>query len=199
VDRLRVSLASGNEHKLRELRELFPAWEIEPVDTDRMPEETGETFYANALAKARFAREASPLDRWVLAEDSGIEVAGLEGRPGVRSARYAGPGATDEENVAKLLEELAGVEGEGRRARYVSELVLLSSEGEEYRGTGTLAGQIAAEPRGSEGFGYDPVVVPEAETGTVAELGNRWKARSSHRARAAAALAEAVGSAAEEG
>jgi XTP/dITP diphosphohydrolase len=164
-----------------------------------MPEETGETFYANALAKARFAREASPLDRWVLAEDSGIEVAGLEGRPGVRSARYAGPGATDEENVAKLLEELAGVEGEGRRARYVSELVLLSSEGEEYRGTGTLAGQIAAEPRGSEGFGYDPVVVPEAETGTVAELGNRWKARSSHRARAAAALAEAVGSAAEEG
>jgi len=199
VDRLRVSLASGNEHKLRELRELFPAWEIEPVDTDRMPEETGETFYANALAKARFAREASPLDRWVLAEDSGIEVAGLEGRPGVRSARYAGPGATDEENVAKLLEELAGVEGEGRRARYVSELVLLSSEGEEYRGTGTLAGQIAAEPRGSEGFGYDPVVVPEGETGTVAELGNRWKARSSHRARAAAALAEAVGSAAEEG
>jgi XTP/dITP diphosphohydrolase len=199
VDRLRVSLASGNEHKLRELRELFPAWEIEPVDTDRMPEETGETFYANARAKARFVREASPLDRWVLAEDSGIEVAGLEGRPGVRSARYAGPGATDEENVAKLLEELAGVEGEGRRARYVSELVLLSSEGEEYRGTGTLAGQIAAEPRGSEGFGYDPVVVPEGETGTVAELGNRWKARSSHRARAAAALAEAVGSAAEEG
>lgn len=194
-----MSLASGNEHKLRELRELFPAWEIEPVDTGRTPEETGETFYANARAKARFAREASPLDRWVLAEDSGIEVAGLEGRPGVRSARYAGPGATDEENVAKLLEELAGVEGEGRRARYVSELVLLSPEGEEHRGTGTLAGQIAAEPRGSEGFGYDPVVVPEGETGTVAELGDSWKARSSHRARAAAALAEAVGSAAEEG
>lgn len=194
-----MSLASGNEHKLRELRELFPAWEIEPVDTDRTPEETGETFYANARAKARFAREASPLDRWVLAEDSGIEVAGLEGRPGVRSARYAGPGATDEENVAKLLEELAGVEGEGRRARYVSELVLLSPEGEEHRGTGTLAGQIAAEPRGSEGFGYDPVVVPEGETGTVAELGDSWKARSSHRARAGAALAEAVGSAAEEG
>jgi XTP/dITP diphosphohydrolase len=199
VDRLRVSLASGNEHKLRELRELFPAWEIEPVDTDRMPEETGETFYANARAKARFAREASMLDRWVLAEDSGIEVAGLEGRPGVRSARYAGPDATDAENVAKLLEELAGVEGEGRRARYVSELVLLSPERREYRGTGTLEGRITAEPKGSGGFGYDPVVVPEGETRTVAELGDRWKARSSHRARAAAALAEAVGSAAEEG
>lgn len=199
MERLRVSLASGNEHKLRELRDLFPAWEIEPLDTAGMPEETGETFYANARAKARFARKVSNLDTWVLAEDSGIEVAGLEGRPGVLSARYAGPSATDEENVAKLLDELCGVEGEGRRARYVSELVLVSPERTEYCGTGTLDGRIAAEPRGSEGFGYDPVVVPEGETGTVAELGDRWKARSSHRARAAAALAEAVGSATEEG
>ena len=194
-----VGLASGNEHKLRELRHLFPGWTIQPLKIAGMPEETGDTFYANARAKAAFARTVCGPDGWTLAEDSGIEVEGLGGRPGICSARYAGPDASDGENLARLLEELTGVEGPGRRARYVSELVLLAPGRREFRGTGTLEGRIAQEPRGSEGFGYDPVFVPEGETRTVAELGDRWKAQRSHRARAARALAEAVGSAFEEG
>jgi XTP/dITP diphosphohydrolase len=189
---VRVSFASGNRHKLRELRELFPDWEIEPLEAGAMPEETGFTFYENALAKARHGRDAGAPELCVIGEDSGLEVEGLGGRPGIRSARYAGPEAGDEENVARLLDELAEAEGEARRARYVSELVLLSLEG-EHRGTGTLEGRIAREPRGSEGFGYDPVFVPDGEEQTVAELGDEWKRKHSHRARAARALREAVG------
>jgi XTP/dITP diphosphohydrolase len=191
---VRVGLASGNRHKLRELLPLLPGWELEALDTTGMPPETGRTFHANARAKARFARHAGEPDVWVLGEDSGLEVEGLAGRPGIRSARYAGPEATDGENVARLLEELRGTGGEGRRGRYVSELVLISPELDELRGTGTLEGVIAEEPRGSGGFGYDPVFVPDGELRTVAELGDAWKAENSHRARAAAALRKAVGS-----
>jgi XTP/dITP diphosphohydrolase len=198
VERLTVTLASGNPHKARELGVLLPGWQIEPLDAEGMPEEEGKTFYENARAKARFGRRRGELDAWILGEDSGLEVDGLEGRPGIRSARYAGAAASDEENVARLLQELAGVEGEGRRARYVCELVCLSPELEEFRGSGTLEGRIAQEPRGSGGFGYDPVFVPEGETRTVAELGDEWKAERSHRARAAAALRQAVGSAVRE-
>jgi XTP/dITP diphosphohydrolase len=194
---MRVSLASGNQHKLRELRALFSDWDIEALEDGAMPEETGSTFYENALAKARHGRDAGGPELWVIGEDSGLEVEGLGGRPGIRSARYAGPEASDEENVARLLDELAGAEGEARRARYVSELVLLSPEG-ELRGTGTLEGRIGREPRGSAGFGYDPVFVPEGEARTVAELGDDWKCKHSHRARSARALREAVrGSGAE--
>jgi XTP/dITP diphosphohydrolase len=185
-------LASGNQHKLRELRALFPDWDIEALEDGAMPEETGSTFYENALAKARHGRDAGGPELWVIGEDSGLEVEGLGGRPGIRSARYAGPEASDEENVARLLDELAGADGEARRARYVSELVLLSPEG-ELRGTGTLEGRIGREPRGSAGFGYDPVFVPEGEARTVAELGDDWKRKHSHRARSARALREAVG------
>jgi XTP/dITP diphosphohydrolase len=135
----------------------------------------------------------------MLGEDSGLEVDGLGGRPGIHSARYAGPGAGDQANVARLLEELRGVGEPGRKARYVCELVCLSPGLEEFRGSGVLEGSIADEPRGSAGFGYDPVFVPEGETATVAELGDEWKREHSHRARAAAALREAVGSAPEAG
>jgi XTP/dITP diphosphohydrolase len=198
VDRIRVRLASGNPHKLRELRALLH-WDLEPLDTTAMPEEAGETFYANARAKARFGRVVGGLDVWTLGEDSGLEVAGLDGRPGIRSARYAGPDASDEENLAKLLGELRSVDGDGRRARYLCELVLISPGLTEFRGTGTLEGRIAEEPRGAGGFGYDPIFVPAGESSTVAELGDAWKARNSHRAHAAAALLETVGSAAGEG
>jgi XTP/dITP diphosphohydrolase len=178
---VRAVLCSRNAHKARELERLLPGWTIEPLDRDDYPPETGATYYENARIKAEFGREHS--GGWVLAEDSGIEVAALGGRPGVLSARYApeGPPA-----VAKLLGELDGVAD--RRARYVSELVLLAPDGRELRGTGTLQGRIAEEPRGSEGFGYDPVFVPDGEERTVAELGNEWKAANSHRARAAEAL-----------
>jgi XTP/dITP diphosphohydrolase len=116
----------------------------------------------------------------MLGEDSGIEVAALGGGPGVNSARWA------DDWIGALLAELAGADD--RRARYVCELVAIAPDGRELRGRGTLDGTIAHEPRGSEGFGYDPVFVPEGEERTVAELGNDWKRLNSHRARAAAAL-----------
>ena len=195
---MRATLVSKNAGKARELAALLPGWEIEPTEAEELPEETGATYYENARAKALHGRAVGEPDRWVIGEDSGLEVAGLAGRPGILSARYAGEGATDEENVRKLLGDLDGVAGEGRRARYVSELVCISPELEEARGSGILEGRIAEEPRGSAGFGYDPVFVPVGEERTVAELGEAWKARRSHRAAAAAALLQAVGSAPEE-
>ena len=157
------------------------------LDADGYPEEGGNTYYENARAKAAYGRSVGPADAWMLGEDSGLEVAGLGGAPGIRSARY---GAEGGEAIERLLRELGGVED--RRARYVCELVLLGPGG-ELRGTGELRGSIAEEPRGSEGFGYDPVFVPEGEQRTVAELGNAWKSRNSHRARAATSLRAAAG------
>ena len=124
----------------------------------------------------------------MIGEDSGLEVAGLNGAPGVHSARSA---AGDE--VGWLVRELKGIGGDGRRARYVCELVALSPSGDEVRGTGTLSGRIANAPSGSEGFGFDPVFVPDGEEKTVAELGNAWKSRNSHRARAAKNLLREAG------
>jgi XTP/dITP diphosphohydrolase len=182
---LRATLCSRNQHKAHELERLLPGWTLEPLDRDDYPPETGATYYKNALIKAVFGRSHEA--GWVLAEDSGLEVEALGGRPGVLSARYApeGPPA-----VAKLLGELEGIED--REARYVSELVLLSPDGRELRGTGTLEGRIAEHAAGSEGFGYDPIFVPDGEDSTVAELGNEWKAENSHRVRAARALLAAL-------
>ena len=128
--------------------------------------------------------QTGPPGGWFLGEDSGIEVAALGGGPGVRSARYG----KDEgmRAIERLLRDLG--DEQDRRARYVCDLVLIGPHGRELRGTGTLEGRIAHEPRGSEGFGYDPVFVPEGEEKTVAEIGNAWKAENSHRARAARAL-----------
>ena len=183
-------LASGNAHKLDELRAALPGWTLSLLDAAGSPAEDGPTYYDNARAKARFGRARGEPGVWVLGEDSGIEVDGLGGRPGVQSARFAGG-----DHVGRLLAELDGVEDEGRRARYVCELVALSPELEEFRGTGTLGGRIAGAARGDEGFGYDPVFVPDGEEHTVAELGNAWKREHSHRARAARALREAIGAA----
>jgi len=180
---VRARLASGNAHKLDELRAALPGWELALLETDRAyPPEDGSTYYDNARAKAAFGRELGPGDEWALGEDSGIEVAALGGAPGVHSARYGGAGSGKE----RLLRELDGVED--RRARYVCELVALGPGGDERRGTGILEGTIATAQRGSEGFGYDPIFVPAGETRTVAELGNAWKRANSHRARAAAAV-----------
>jgi XTP/dITP diphosphohydrolase len=184
LESLRAKLASRNEHKLAELRAALPGWELELLGATEFPEETGASYYENALAKAAFGRQVAGEDDWILGEDSGLEVVGLDGAPGIRSARFGGAMP-----VERVLEELRGVEGRGRRARYVCELVALSPAGEELRGTGTLEGRIAEEPRGTEGFGFDPVFVPDGEERTVAELGDAWKTQSSHRARAAQALA----------
>jgi XTP/dITP diphosphohydrolase len=184
-----VVLASRNPHKLEELRAALPGWEIEPHAGGQAPEETGETYYENARAKAESGRAEGA---WTLGEDSGIEVEGLAGGPGVLSARFAGPG---EDPVAKLLAQLEGMTGRARQARYVCELVALSPAGDEVRATGVLRGRIAEEARGSEGFGYDPVFVPEGEERSVAQLGNGWKRDRSHRALAAQALVAALGAA----
>ncbi len=178
---MRARLCSQNRNKLRELAALLPGWELELLDADGYPEETADSYYENARAKALYGRSLGPQHAWMLGEDSGLEVDSLGGAPGIRSARYAPEGG---EAVAKLLGELRGVEGNGRRARYVCELVLIAPDGREVRGTGTLEGRIADEARGSEGFGYDPIFVPEGDERTVAELGNDWKSRNSHRARA---------------
>ena len=184
---MKAVLASRNAHKARELERLLPGWTIEPLDVDGYPPETAGSYYGNARIKAEFGRTRAPADAWVLAEDSGIEVAALGGRPGVQSARYApeGPPA-----IAKLLAELDGIDD--RRGRYVSELVALAPDGREVRGTGVFEGRVAYEPRGSEGFGYDPVFIPDGEERTVAELGDAYKEQHSHRARAVRALREAL-------
>jgi len=181
---VKARLASKNEGKLRELRAAMPGWEIELLDVDEYPPETGDAYYENAREKAEFGRMREP-GVWVIGEDSGIEVAGLGGRPGVRSARFGG-----DDPVGRLLAELDGVKD--RRARYVCELVALDPDSTEHRGTGCLDGRIGEEPRGSEGFGFDPIFVPDGEEQTVAELGNAWKRTNSHRARAAAALAASL-------
>ena len=178
MERVRAALASRNENKLRELARVLEGWELELLDVDEYPAETGASYYENARAKARFGHEHA--GGWVLGEDSGIEAAGLGGRPGLHSSREGGS------DPHWLLRELDGIED--RSARYACELVAIDPDGREHRGTGILEGRIAAEPRGSEGFGYDPVFVPEGEERTVAELGNDWKVENSHRARAARAL-----------
>ncbi|MDQ2967957.1 MAG: non-canonical purine NTP pyrophosphatase [Actinomycetota bacterium] len=186
MDGLNARLASRNANKARELEHLLPNWRIEPLEADDYPAEDGATYYENARGKALFGRTHAEPEEWAMGEDSGIEVAALGGGPGVHSARSGGG-----DPVGWLLGQLSGVED--RRARYVSELVILSPAGEELRGTGTLEGRIAGEPRGTEGFGFDPVFVPDGEERTVAELGNGWKRKNSHRANAAQALLVALG------
>ncbi len=182
---LTAVLCSRNEHKRRELERALPGWRLDLLDAD-FPDESGRSYYDNARAKAEHGRELRP-GGWLLGEDSGLEVDALGGEPGIHSARWS------ERPIDELLERLRG--DRDRRARYVCELVAIRPDGRELHGTGTLEGRIAEEPRGTEGFGYDPVFVPDGETRTVAELGNEWKSRNSHRARAARALLAAVESA----
>jgi XTP/dITP diphosphohydrolase len=179
----RLVVATGNAHKVEELAAALPGWEPEVLGSMAgAPPETGETYHENALLKARFGRTRAPASAWVVGEDSGIEVGALDGRPGIHSARWAADG------VLHLLAELNGVAE--RDARYVCTIVALSPTGIEVSAVGTLEGGIADAPRGDQGFGYDPIFVPRGERLTVAELGDAWKCSNSHRARAAAALAE---------
>jgi XTP/dITP diphosphohydrolase len=187
-------LATRNEHKLRELREALPGIEIDPLPAEvELPPETGETFAENALGKARAAQRAT--GRTAIADDSGIEAYGLGGFPGVRSARYAGQHATDEENLTKLLREVG--EQDDRRVAYVAVIALVTEHGEESLFEGRCEGTLAREPRGSGGFGYDPAFIPD-DTGpdderTMAELAPSEKNAISHRGRAARKLAAHLG------
>ena len=181
-------LATRNAHKVAEMRRLFEAAgiEIEPLgDEVELPPEDGATFADNALPKALAA--AAALGRPAIADDSGIEAAALGGRPGVRSARFAGAQATDEENLLKLIEEVAV----NSRLRYVCALAYVNPEtGEERVFFGDCRGRMAGERRGSGGFGYDPVFVPDAtgDNRTMAELTEAEKDAISHRGHAVRAL-----------
>ena len=190
VRRPPLLVATRNEHKLRELREALPGVELEPLPPAvELPPEEGDSFAANALGKARAARAAT--GRAAIADDSGIEAAALGGRPGVYSARFAGEGASDEANLAKLLAELA--DADDRRVAYVCVIALVDESDRERLFEGRCEGTLAWEPRGSGGFGYDPAFVPD-DTGpdderTMAELTLAEKGAISHRGRAARALA----------
>jgi XTP/dITP diphosphohydrolase len=179
-----VTVCSGNPHKLDELAPLLPDWNLDLLGAAEYPEEDGLTYADNALIKARFGRLVGAVDRWMLADDSGIELAALGGGPGVQTARWA-----EGRHVERAL---AAVEGKDRSARYVCELVCISPDGLRFAGHGVLGGAIAATPAGSEGFGFDPVFIPAGETQTVAELGDDWKTEHSHRALAARALRDAL-------
>ena len=178
-------VATGNPDKLRELREALPGVELEPLPPEvELPPEDGETFAANALTKARATWTAS--GRPAIADDSGIEAAALDGRPGVRSARYAGERASDEANTALLLTELAG--SEDRRVAYVCALAYVDARG-EWLFEGRCEGTAAEAPRGAGGFGYDPVF-QLADGRTMAELTPEQKHAISHRGQAARQLGE---------
>jgi len=183
--------ATGNKHKLREMRELLPEAGLEPPPPDfEMPPEDGDSFAANALIKARAVREAT--GGVALADDSGIEVAALDGRPGIHSARYGGPDATDEENLDKLLREVTAA-GDDRSAAYVCALALIDADGAEHVFEARCEGRLIESPRGEGGFGYDPAFVP-ADTGpgderTMSELSREEKSEISHRGLAARMLA----------
>lgn len=181
---MRLVLATRNPHKVREFGVLLAPHEVLPLPEEvELPPETGDTFAANALEKARSAARGTGLPS--VADDSGIEAAALGGAPGVRSARFAGEGASDQDNLAKLLREVPP-DGD-RRVCYVCALAYVSPDGEERLFEGTCAGMLVTEPRGSGGFGYDPAVVPDGRDDgrTMAELSVEEKDAISHRGRAA--------------
>jgi XTP/dITP diphosphohydrolase len=189
----RAVVATRNEHKLRELREILDSLELVPLPPDlELPPEDAETFAENALEKARAAHAATGMA--AIADDSGITARALGGRPGPRSARYAGPDATDEDNLNLLLSDLA--DEDDRAVAYVCALAYVGDDGRELVVDGRCEGTLAAEPRGTGGFGYDPAFVP-VDTGTgdnrtMAELAPDEKHAISHRGRAARRLAEAL-------
>jgi len=183
--------ATGNNHKLREMRELLPAVELEALPEGvGLPPEDGESFAEIALEKARAAHLAT--GEAAIGDDSGIGAVGLGGRPGIHSARYGGEGASDEENLEKLLREVAAA-GEERGAYYVCALALVDADGSEHVFEERCDGQLIERARGEGGFGYDPAFVPDA-TGpddgrTYSELSQAEKNEISHRGRAARLLA----------
>jgi XTP/dITP diphosphohydrolase len=193
----RLLLASGNQGKLRELRTILDGLPVELVGLAEAGlgeppevEETGDTFLENALLKGRAYAAWSGLA--AVADDSGLEVDALGGAPGVRSARYAGPGAGDQANLDKLLAELTGVPPERRTARFRCAAVLVDPEAGEWHAEAAWEGRLLDAPRGSGGFGYDPVFLPDGWELTSAEVDQAAKDAASHRGKAFRALRPAI-------
>ncbi len=186
-----IITATRNRGKLREIQSLYADLPLtwRPMDDVGSPPiivETGTTFRENALLKARGIAHWSGCA--ALGEDSGLEVDALAGDPGVRSARFAGEHASDEENIALLLRRLDGIPSAERTARFVCVVALVWTDGTEVIAKGTCEGHIGEEPAGTSGFGYDPLFIPEGQVATFAELGEEFKNTVSHRARALRAL-----------
>ena len=188
---MRLLIATRNAHKTAEIRAILgPDWEVTDLNAHPevpSPEETGETFAENAAIKALAASRV--FDGWVLADDSGLEVDALVGAPGVRSARDAGPGATDADNRAKLLRALEGVRGKARSARFRCAMVLAKAGAAMGTFDGAVEGVIVNSERGEGGFGYDALFVPEGHCETFGQLSSATKNTLSHRARALAQAA----------
>jgi len=188
-----VVIASTNPGKIAEVRQIMASLPLVLLTSDDVGgwpeiEETGDTYLANALLKARAV--AAVTGKAALADDSGIEVDALDGAPGVRSARFSGEQASDEDNNAKLIESLDGVPSERRGARYRCVAVLVTPDGEEIAGIGSCEGRIGTEARGTGGFGYDPWFLPEGYSRTMAELTAEEKHAISHRGKALRGLAD---------
>jgi XTP/dITP diphosphohydrolase len=188
---VKLVLATANPDKARELAALLEGFDVRPRPVD-LPdvEEDSDTLEGNARLKAQAVMAAT--GELAVADDTGLEVDALDGRPGVYAARYAGPGATYADNVAKLLEELAGVPPRERTARFRTVAVALFPDGREIVADGSVEGLIVDTPRGEGGFGYDPVFLPAGERHTFAEMTEVEKAAVSHRGRALRALAAAL-------
>lgn len=189
----RLVVATGNRGKLREIARSLEGLPLEVVSLDQFPgfcpaEETGTTFLENARLKAQAAASFTGLPS--LADDSGLEVDALGGAPGVFSSRYGGREGDDAANIARLLRELEGVPEEMRGARFVCTLVLAHPDGRWVFLEGVCRGRIALDPRGSSGFGYDPVFIPEGMDRTMAQLTVEEKNALSHRGKAMRALRE---------
>lgn len=194
---MKLYFASGNAHKVAELQQLATASgvAVEIVSARAaggMPEVTEDagTFVGNARKKARALQAKLPAGSWVLADDSGVCVAALDGGPGVESAYYAGPEADAKANLRKLIEVLREVPEARRGAHFLCVLLVLTGAGEEQVFEGVCGGRMLREPRGAWGFGYDPLFVPDGYRESYAELGDAVKNTISHRARAWARLAE---------
>ncbi|MBC7460709.1 MAG: RdgB/HAM1 family non-canonical purine NTP pyrophosphatase [Thermoleophilia bacterium] len=191
----RAIICTGNPHKVEELGELLAgldfAFSALPADAV-LPPETADSFVGNARIKAEAGHDSYP-DAWVIADDSGLIVDALDGAPGVWSARFAGDGASDQDNVDLLLERLAGTPDAERTARFACVLVAIAPDGSEHVAEGFVEGVVARAPAGDSGFGYDPVFVPLGHTESFAELGSHAKAQLSHRAHAAQALRDQLG------
>ncbi|HET6830917.1 MAG TPA: RdgB/HAM1 family non-canonical purine NTP pyrophosphatase [Solirubrobacterales bacterium] len=186
-----VIVATRNPHKLTELGEILPSLELEPLpEAVTLPPEDGDTFAANALGKARAA--GAQTGRPAIADDSGIAAAALGGRPGVRSARFAGPQASDAENLSLLIDEMRGAED--RSVAYVCAIAYVDVDGTEIVREARCEGTLAERPRGEGGFGYDPAFLPAdyADGRTMAELSAAEKHAISHRGRAARAIAAVI-------
>jgi len=188
-----IAIASRNTHKLEEIGRICaggPVPWLTGADHDGAwpeGEETGDTYVDNALLKAH---AVAAVGEPALADDSGIEVDALGGKPGPRSARFAGEDATDEQNLRWLVQAMAGVPAGGRSARYRCVAAIAWPDGRELHAEGTCEGVLVAKPRGSGGFGYDPIFVPAGWDETMAELTAEQKDRISHRGRALRALGE---------